>query len=152
MAGAAVALQLTRAVKTARSGRLPTGYLTVSATAVVCVLPPPVPVMVMVLVPTLADRLTDTVMVDVPEPDAAMGLGLKLTLWPLLSPEADKLTAEAKPFSATLVIVAAPEWPLATLIAVGDALMVKSAVDPVTVRVTVVVCVTPPPVPVTTIG
>jgi len=117
-----------------------------------CVLPAPVPVMVMVLVPTLADLLTVTVMVDVPEPDAAIEPGLKLTLWPLPCPEADRATAEVRPFSAALVIVEVPEWPLATVIAVGDALMLKSAVAAVTVRVTVVFCVIPPPVPVTVIG
>jgi hypothetical protein len=67
-------------------------------------LPAPVPVMVMVLAPTLANLLTVTVIVDVPEPEAAMELGLKLTFCPLLCPEADKATAEAKPFSAALVI------------------------------------------------
>jgi hypothetical protein len=109
--------------------------------------------MVMVLTPTLADVPTVIVIVDLPEPDAAMGLGLKVTLWALLCPEADKVIAEAKPFSADLVIAEVPEWPLATVIAVGDALMVKSAfAAAVTVRVTVVLCVIPSPVPVTVIG
>lgn len=94
-----------------------------------------------------------TVIVEVPEPDAAIGLGPKLTFWELPCPEADKVIAEEKPFSATLVIVEVPEWFLATVIWVGDALMVKSALAAAaTIRVTVVACVVLPPVPVTVIG
>lgn len=48
-------------------------------TVVVCVTPPPVPVMVMVWLPILAFRPTLTVMVEVPDPGAAIELGLKLT-------------------------------------------------------------------------
>lgn len=49
----------------------------------------------------------------------------------------------------SVVIVDVPELPLATLIDVGDALMVKLGVDPVTVRKTVVVSVVLPEVPLT---
>lgn len=99
-----------------------------------------------------------TVIVDVPEPDAAIEVGLKTTWMPpnWKKPpctEADKVVAEEKPFSATLVIVEVPEWFLATVTWVGEALMVKSALAAAaTVRVTVVACVTLPPVPVTVIG
>jgi len=94
-----------------------------------------------------------TVIVDVPEPGAAMDVGLKLTVTPEGWPVADKAIAELKPFSAAVVIVEVPELPLTTVIAVGDAVMVKLALaGAVTVRVTVDVCVTPPPVPVTVIG
>lgn len=125
---------------------------TVSVTVAVWVLPPPVPVIVMVCVPTVARVPTLTVIVDDPEPGAAMGFGLKVTVCWLPSPEADNVTAESKPFSAAVVIVEVPDWPLTTDIAVGDALMLKSAfAGAVTVRATVAVCVTPPPVPVTVI-
>ena len=55
---------------------------TVRETVVLFVLPPPVPVMVMVWVPVLARELAVTVIVDVPEPGAAMDVGLKLTVTP----------------------------------------------------------------------
>jgi hypothetical protein len=93
-----------------------------------------------------------TVMVDVPEPGAAMELGLKLTTRPPSAPEADKLTAELKLPETAVVIVDVPEPPLATLNDEGDALIVKSGVGPVTVRETVVVSVVLPEVPVTVMG
>jgi hypothetical protein len=105
--------------------------------------------MVMVWAPVLARVPTLTVIVDVPEPGAAMGFTLKVTVWLLPSPEADKVTAESKPLSAAVVMVEVPDEPLTTVIAVGDALMLKSApAAAVTVRETAVLWVTPPPVPV----
>jgi hypothetical protein len=93
-----------------------------------------------------------TVIVDVPVPGAAMGLGVKVTFWAGPCPLAVRVIAELKLHSAVVVIVEVPEAPLATVIAVGDALMVKSALpEEVTVRVTVQVSVSPPPVPVTVI-
>ena len=56
--------------------------LTVRVTVAVCVLPPPVPGMVMVRFPVLAVLLTVTVIFDVPEPGAAIDVGLKLTVSP----------------------------------------------------------------------
>ena len=47
-------------------------------TVVVWVLPPPLPVMVIVRVPRVALLAAVTFIVDVPEPGAAMELGLKL--------------------------------------------------------------------------
>lgn len=88
-------------------------------------------------------------MVDVPEPGAAMELGLKVTVCALPCPEADKLIAELKPPETAVVILDVPELPLATLIDVGDALMVKPGVVPVTVNETVVVSTVLPEVPVT---
>ena len=62
------------------------------------------------------------------------------------------MIAELKPFEAAVVMVEVPDCFRATLTAVGEALMLKSgAVAAITVRDTVVVCVTPPPVPVTVI-
>src|ERR1039457_2792347 len=86
-------------------------------------------------------------MVDVPEPGAAMELGLKVTVWAFPCPEADKLIAELKPPEMPVVIVDVPELLRATLIDVGDALMVKLGVVPVTVRVMVEV-----PAPVIEVG
>lgn len=126
--------------------------MTVRRTVVVCVLPPPVPVMVMVPEPVPELGLTVTVIVEVPEPGAAMGVGVKVTVMLDGKPFADRAIAALKPFRAVVVIVEAPEPPTFTVSAVGDALRVKSAAGGVvTVRVTVVDWVTPPPVPVTVI-
>lgn len=64
------------------------------------------------------------------------------------------MIAESKLPSAAVVIANVALAPWATLIDAGDALMVKSALttDETTVRLIVVVCVTPPPTPVTVIA
>jgi hypothetical protein len=124
----------------------------VRETVVVFVLPPPVPVMVVVYVPLRARELTVSLRVDVPDPGAAMDAGLKLAVTPLGIPLADKATAESKPPVMVLVMVELPELPLDMVSEVGDALRVKLAPAwAVTVKETVVVCVTPPPVPLTVI-
>ena len=51
-------------------------------------------------------------MVEVPEPGAAIGFGLKLTLCVLPSPEADKVMGELKPPETAVVIVAVLELPM----------------------------------------
>jgi len=125
----------------------------VRATVVVFVLPPPVPVMVIVWRPILVPELTVNCIVDVPEPGAAIDVGLKLTVTPAGWPDADKDMDELKPFTAAVVIVELPDLPQIAISAVGDALMVKfPGTGAVTVRVTVAVRVRPPPVPVTVIG
>jgi hypothetical protein len=53
---------------------------TSSVTVVVCVTPPPLAVMVIVWFPSVALLPTLTVIVEVPEPGAAMLLGLKVTV------------------------------------------------------------------------
>ena len=53
-----------------------------------------------------------------------MVAGLKATVTPTGKPVADKEMAESKPPETAVVIVDVPELPLATLIDVGDALMV----------------------------
>lgn len=88
-------------------------------------------------------------MVEVPEPGAAIELGVNVTLCALPSPEADSEIAESKPPEIAVVIVEVPELPLATLIVVGDALIVKLGFVPVTVSETVVVSVVLPDVPFT---
>lgn len=91
-------------------------------------------------------------MVDDPEPGAGMELGLKLTVTLLGWPLADKEMAESNPPEIVVVIVEWPEFPASTVIDVGDALMVKLGLVPVTVRETVVVSLVLPEVPVTVIG
>lgn len=119
----------------------------------VCVIPPPVAVIVIVCVPSVALRPTVTFIVDVPDPGAAIDAGENVTEFELPSPLADNVIAESKLPDATVVMVAVPDELLATVIAVGDAETVNDAatVD-VTVRFTVVVSVSPPPVPVIVIG
>ena len=53
-----------------------------------------------------------TVMVEVPEPGAAIGSGLKLTVCVLPSPEAVKVMGELKPPETVVVIVAVLELPM----------------------------------------
>ena len=91
------------------------------------------------------------VIVEDPEPGAAIEVGLKLTVTPLGWPVADNAIAELNPPETAVVIVDVPLKPWATETEPGEGEMVKVAPE-VTVKVTVVVCVTPPPVPVTVIG
>ena len=91
------------------------------------------------------------VMAEFPEPGAGIVLGLKLTVVPEGTPEADKLIALLKPPLMALVIVEVPWFPCATLSEAGEAESVKLAAA-VTVSVTVVVCWMPPPLPVTVMG
>jgi hypothetical protein len=123
--------------------------MTLTVTVVVCVTPPPVPVMVIVWFPVLARLPTVTVIVDVPEPGAAMELGLKVTVTLLPPPEADKPIAELKPPETVVVMLDVPELLLGTLMDVGDAVIVKLCAVPVTVRVKVVASVVLPDLPVT---
>ena len=70
--------------------------------------------MVMVWLPVDARLPTVTFMVDVPEPGAAMLLGVKVTVWLLPSPEAVRVIAELKPPETAVVMVDVPELPRAT--------------------------------------
>lgn len=76
---------------------------------------------------------------------------MKLTVVPDGIPEADRLTELLKPLVMLVVIVEVPWFPWATLTAAGVAAIVKLACA-VTVRFTVVVCLIPPPLPVTVMG
>ena len=91
-------------------------------------------------------------MVDVPEPGARMVLGLKLTVTLLGSPVADKAILELKPPDTVVVMVEWPELPGLIESDVGDALMVKFGLVPVTVSETVVVSTVLPEVPFTVIA
>jgi hypothetical protein len=129
-------------------------WITSNVTVVVWVIPPPFAVIVMVRFPVRAVRPTFTVIVDVPDPGAAIELGLKLTLFALPCPDADKVIAELKPPETDVATVTVPELDRATVIDLGDALRVKAGVPPleVTANVTLVVAVVLPEVPVTVIA
>lgn len=120
-----------------------------SVTVVVFVLPPPVPVIVMVCVPVLPWALAVTVMVEVPEPGAAMNVGLKETVTLEGAPLADKVIDELKLPVRVAVIVDVPLAPCITVSEEGDADRVKPLAEEVIVRETVAVCVMLPPVPLT---
>ena len=96
---------------------------------------------------------TVIVMVEVPEPGAAIDAGLKPTVTPAGWPVADKAMAELNPPETAVVIVEVPLFPKPTVTEAGDPEMVKSGTGAgFTVSVTVVVCITPPPEPVMVIG
>ena len=122
--------------------------MTVSVTVVVCRIPPPLPVTLMLYVPAAVLLPTAIVILEVPEPGAAIGLGLKPTVVPEGTPLADRLMALLKPPLTVVVMVELPWAPCATMTEVGAALMVKLG-GAVTVSVTLVVCWIPPPLPVT---
>ena len=116
------------------------GAVTVNVTVAVCWTPPPLPVTVMAYVPTAVLLPTAMVMPELPAPGAAMGLGLKLTVVPVGTPDAVRLRALLKPLLTVVVSVELPELPCATLTAVGEADKVKS---PGTVPTVCAVTVTP---------
>src|SRR5271157_2258419 len=68
------------------------------------------------------------VMVELPEPGAAIGLGLKPTVVPAGIPDADRLIALLKPPLMAVVIVDVPWFPCATLSEAGEAESVKFGV------------------------
>ena len=114
-------------------------------------MPSPLPITVMAWVPSGAPLATLIVMVEVPEPGAAIDDGLKVTVTPLPCPEALKPIGELKSPAIVVVIVVVPDFPCSMVTALGDALIEKLG-GPVTVRVTVVVSVVLPDVPVTVMG
>jgi len=84
---------------------------------------------------------TVIVIVDVPEPGAAIDEGVKVIVTPDGAPVADNAMDELKPPENFVVIVKLPECPRLTVSELGEALMVKSGLAPavVTVKDTVVV-------------
>jgi hypothetical protein len=104
-------------------------------------------------VPVVVVEATAMLMVEVPEPGAAIDAGVKLTVTPDGIPLADKATAELNPPEIATPIVEVPLLPRPTDTEAGNAETVKSGVAAgFTVNVTVVVCMRPPPEPVTVIG
>jgi hypothetical protein len=105
--------------------------------------------MVTVLVPVVAVLLAVNVSVLVP----VAGFGLNDEVTPLPKPLADNVTLPAKPPDGVILIVVVPCDDRVMVKLAGDADRVKlPAATAVTVKLTVVVCVVPPPVPVTAIG
>jgi hypothetical protein len=75
--------------------------------------------------PRAAVLEAETVMVEEPDPGAAIEPGLKVTVRPLPSPEADREMAELKPPETAVVTVELPEALLATVMEPGEADRVK---------------------------
>jgi hypothetical protein len=101
-------------------------------------------------VPGVVDDATANVAVEVPDPGAAIDDGLKLTVTPVGCPVADNATAELKPLLPVEVMVEVLLFPCTTEMEVGLA-VIDNVGAAVTVSVTVDVCVSPPPMPVTVI-
>ena len=118
--------------------------LTVKLTVVVCVKLPEVPVIVTVTVPVAAVALAVKVNLLVVVP----GFGLNAAVTPLGNPEAAIVTLPLNPFSFVIVTVLDPAAPPCTIVKlVGEAAKVKFGAA-FTVKLTVVVCVKLPEVPV----
>jgi hypothetical protein len=104
-------------------------------------------------VPVAVVEATVMVIVEVPEPGDAIDAGTKPTVTPVGCPVADNATAELNPPEIPTVTVDVPLLPSATDREAGEAEIVKLGVAAgVTVNVTVVECISPPPAPVTVIG
>lgn len=86
-----------------------------------------VPVSRIGCVPLGAEELTITVMVEAPE--AAIEVGLKLTVVPTGTAVADKMMVELKPPVGVLLMVEIPELPGATVIDAGDAERMNPGLD-----------------------
>ena len=100
--------------------------------------------------PVAVLEATAIVMVEVPEPGAAMDEGLKLTVTPVGWPLAVKAIGSLKPPETVVVMVEVPLLPCTTETEVGEAAMVKLGVGvEVTVSETVVVSLVAPEVPFT---
>jgi len=97
----------------------------VRETVVLCETPPPLALIVIVDVPAVAVVLAVNVSVELPEPGAAMDVGLNAAVTPEGSPLAESDTAELKPPETVVEIVLDPLLPAATERLVGDALSVK---------------------------
>ena len=76
--------------------------------------------------PAVVVEATVSVAVDVPEPGAAMEVGLKLTVTPVGCPVAVKATAESNPPETAVVMVEVPLLPAVTETEVGEAEIVNA--------------------------
>ena len=97
--------------------------------------------------PVAVVEATVMVIVELPEPGAAMDAGLKLTVTPVGCPVADKATAELNPPEIPTVTVDEPLLPCTTDAEAGEAEMVKSGDAEPTVNVTVVAWLKVPETP-----
>lgn len=97
--------------------------------------------------PAGVEEVVASVRVEDPEPGAAIDVGLNVAVAPVGTPDALRAMAELKPPETVVVMVLVPLDPCTTDSDDGEAAMVNAGA--VTVRATVAVWVTPPPVPVT---
>jgi hypothetical protein len=79
-------------------------------------------------VPTAVVEATARVIVDVPEPGAAMDAELKLTVTPVGAPDVVRATADSNPPETAVVIVEVPLLPTVTETEAGDAEMARAGV------------------------
>ena len=98
---------------------------TVSDTVVLCESPPPLALIVIVDVPVAAVLLAVKVSVELPEPGAAIDVGLNAAVTPEGSPLAESDMAELKPPETVVETVVVFFTPCATDTVVGDALRPK---------------------------
>jgi hypothetical protein len=104
-------------------------------------------------VPAAVVEATARVNVDVPEPGAAMDVGLKLAVTPVGAPDAVRAIAALKPPDTAVVTVETPLLPCTTETAVGEAASVKAGLAAAVTESDIVAdSVRPPPVPVMVIG
>src|SRR5271165_3891252 len=89
-------------------GPPPLEDVTIRVTVALCWVPPPFPVTVIGYVPVGVLAPTVMVIVELPEPGAGIGFGLKLTVVPDGAPNADRLIALLKPPLTVVVIVDVP--------------------------------------------
>lgn len=86
--------------------------------------------------PVTTVEATAMVMMEVPEPGAAIELGLKVTVTPVGWPVADNAIAELKPPEIVVVMVEVPEVPCAMDTEFGEAETLKPGVeDPVSAAI-----------------
>jgi hypothetical protein len=131
----------------------PPAEVTVSETVAVCVIDPPDPVIVIGYVPVAVDEATVKLIVEEPEPGAAIDVGLKETVTPAGWPEAERAIALLSPPDTVVETVEVPELPCTTETEVGEAEIAKSGTGAaVTVSETEVVWVVLPPVAVIVMG
>jgi hypothetical protein len=114
---------------------------------------PPFAVIVRGYVPVLAVFDTVRLKCDVPEPGAAIEVGLKLPVTPDGKPVAESAIAELNPPETVVVTTAYPLWPCASEPAAGETETVKvAATGAVIVSETTVLSIVLPLVPVTVMG
>lgn len=99
---------------------------TVKDTPVVCTMPPPLPVTTIGYVPVAVVDATTMFIVELPEPGAAMLVGLNVMVTPVGAPLADKATAESKPPDTVVEIVELPLFPRTTVTELGEEDIAKS--------------------------
>ncbi len=99
-----------------------------------------------VLLPTVM------VMAELPAPGTGIVCGLKFIVVPVGRPDAERAIGLLKLPTIAVVPVELPASPCGTVTELGESVSVKSGGAAVTVRLTVVFCWMPPPLPVMVMG